>query len=512
MAEYLAPGVYIEPNIHFPPSITAAPTNIAIFIGYTECHEFSGQSVLNTPIRIISLLQFEQYFGGDAKHQFHINAARRGQTADVSLATKGYCLPQVSPNFLLYRSLCLFFNNGGVECYVVSVGEYHSAINATAMLGGLAAIKSEVNSSVIAIPDVVALANANECALVQQTLLAQCSQDTYKRFAVLDVFQGDSVTSSALQHDCIDVFRNNIGGADLSYAAAYYPWLETSVINSKELGFGLFDNIASLKKLLSFELTQSYPRPNRKNLIKQKQSQALIDAIAEEDLALLSKVQRNEQQQAHQSLLSLSPFYSAIIKLITEKLSLLPPSGAVCGSYAMVDRERGVWKAPANIALSSVIRPCQTLSNEQQQGLNVHPSGKSINGIRSFVGKGVLIWGARTLAGSGNEWRYINVRRTAMMIEQSVDNGLKALVFEPNDQNLWSKTKMIIENFLMQLWQQGALAGAKPEQAYFVNVGLNNSMTSTDILEGRLIVQLGFAMVRPAEFIVLKVEQKMSPP
>lgn len=512
MPEYLAPGVYIEPNAHIPPNITAVPTNIAIFIGYTECHEFSGQSVLNTPIRITSLLQFKHYFGGDAKRKFHIETARRGQTADASLDTKGYCLSQVSPNFLLYRSLCLYFNNGGVECYVVSVGEYHSAINATALLAGLAAIKSEVNSSVIAVPDAVALDNANECALVQQTLLAQCSQDTYKRFAVLDVFQGDGVASSALQNDYVDVFRNNIGGADLSYAAAYYPWLETNIINSKELGLGCFDNIASLKKLLSFELTQRYPKPNRKNQTEQKQSLALIDGIAEEDLVTLSQVQRKEQQQIHQSLLNLSPFYSAIIKRITEKLNLLPPSGAVCGGYAIVDRDRGVWKAPANITLSSVLKPYLTLSNEQQQGLNVHPSGKSINAIRSFIGKGVLLWGARTLAGNDNEWRYINVRRTAMMIEQSVVNGLKALVFEANDQNLWAKTKMMIENFLMQLWQQGALVGAKPEHALFVNVGLNNSMTSTDIREGRLIVQLGFAMVRPAEFIVLKVVQKMSPP
>jgi uncharacterized protein len=512
MPEYLASGVYIEQKVNFPPSITAVPSNIAVFIGYTECIESKGQSLLNSPIGITSLLEFESYFGGDAGHQFAINATGRGQVADVSFATNGYCLSQATPNFLLYRSLRLFFNNGGKECYIVSVGNYDSGINATNILAGLTAIKTLAKGSIIAIPDAVALANANECALVQQTLLSQCSQGTYKRFAVLDIFQGYSAVSNTLQNDCVDVFRNNIVGADLSYAAAYYPWLETNVINNNELGFGFFNNITSLKKYLFLELAQIYPKPTRLTLAKQRQLQSLIEAIAEQEPAKLSEVQRNEQQQLHQTLLSLSPFYAATIRCISEKLAVLPPSGAVCGCYALVDNSRGVWKAPANIALLSVISPCQTLSNEQQQGLNIDSLGKSINAIRNFIGQGVLIWGARTLAGNDNEWRYINVRRTAMMIEQSIFAGLQKFVFEANDQNLWSKTKMIIENFLMQLWQQGALAGAKPEQAYFVKVGLNTSMTSTDILAGRLIVLLGIAMVRPAEFIVLRLEQKMSQP
>jgi phage tail sheath protein FI len=509
MPDYLTPGVYIDEVAHFPPGIRIAASNITAFIGYTERHEIQGRSLLNIPVHIKSVLQFEHYFGGDAEHKFNIKAAKSARAADVSLATKGYCLSQDSANFLLYRSLRLFFDNGGGECFIVSVGDYQSAITASSLIAGLAAIKSEALPSVITIPDAVALDNANECALVQQTLLVQCSQNITKRFAILDIFQGYNKASSKLQNDCIDLFRNNINSTDLSYAAAYYPWLDTSVINSKDLSFGLFYNINSLKKLLSVELAQSYPRLT---VTKQKQIQSLIDAIADKDVTTLSQAQRNEQQQVHLTLLSLSPFYSATIKGITEKLNLLPPSGAVCGSFAMLDNNQGVWKAPANIALSSVIRPCQTLNNEQQQMLNIHPSGKSINAIRNFIGKGVLIWGARTLAGNDYEWRYINVRRTAMMIEQSVRNGLKTLVFEPNDQNLWSSSKMMIENFLTDLWRQGALTGAKPEQAYFVNVGLNNTMTTIDILNGRLIVEFGIAITKPAEFIVLKVEQKMSLP
>ena len=175
-----------------------------------------------------------------------------------------------------------------------------------------------------------------------------------------------------------------------------------------------------------------------------------------------------------------------------------------------MDSTRGVWKAPANIALSQVISPCQILSNEQQQKLTITPSGKSINAIRSFIGKGVLVWGARTLAGNDNEWRYINVRRTGTMIEHSISDGLQGLALEVNNQTLWSKAQATIENFLMQLWRAGALAGAKPEEAFFVKVGLNQTMTYTDIQQGRLIIQLGISMTRPAEFTILTIEQKIS--
>ncbi|WP_416306369.1 phage tail sheath family protein [Neptunicella sp. SCSIO 80796] len=511
MPEYLAPGVYIDKTAHLPPSINASSTCIAAFVGYTQQHQNNGRSLLNKPVRITSLLEFEQYFGGDAKHQFNLTPVKAGQLTDASIGNKGYCLSQHSTNFLLYRSLSLFFNNGGSECFIVSVGDYKSTINASSIITGLSAITNETNISLIAIPDAVALASASECASVQQALLARSSQGVDKHFAILDIFQGNSEFSHTRPDNCIEAFRHHISGADLSYAAAYYPWLDTIAINRKNLGFGCFYNIASLKRLLLMELAENYRAANRTAITKQKQLQSIIDAIAEEDLASLNNAQRNEQQQLHQTLLNLSPLYSAMMTRISEKLNLLPPSGAICGCYALVDRTQGVWKAPANIALSSVIRPCTTLTAEQQQALNIHPSGKSVNVIRSFVGQGVVVWGARTLAGNDAQWRYINVKRTAMMIEQSIRYGLKALIFEPNEHNLWSTIKMMIENFLAQLWQQGALAGAKPQQAYFVNVGLNSTMTATDVANGRLIVELGVAIIKPAEFILLKVEQQNQP-
>ncbi len=199
------------------------------------------------------------------------------------------------------------------------------------------------------------------------------------------------------------------------------------------------------------------------------------------------------------------------IKAELEKFTVnLYPSGAVAGVYASVDRDRGVWKAPANVSLQRVTEPARMVTAAQQEGLNVDPtSGKSINVIRRFTGKGNLVWGARTLAGNDNEWRYVNVRRTFTFIEESVKKASEPLVFEPNDAKTWQRMKGMVENFLTDLWRDGALAGAKPEDAFFVRVGLGETMTAVDILEGRLNVEIGLAVVRPAEFIVLKFSHKM---
>jgi phage tail sheath protein FI len=183
----------------------------------------------------------------------------------------------------------------------------------------------------------------------------------------------------------------------------------------------------------------------------------------------------------------------------------LYPSGIIAGIMARVDNDRGVWKAPANVSLLTVDKPLITISDEEQDYLNVDAtSGKSINVIRKFAGRGTLVWGARTLAGNDNEWRYVPVRRLFIMVEESIKKATEFVVFEPNDAKTWMRVKTMCQNFLNQLWRQGALAGAKPEDAFFVNVGLGITMTALDILEGRLIIEIGMAAVRPAEFIVLK--------
>jgi phage tail sheath protein FI len=202
--------------------------------------------------------------------------------------------------------------------------------------------------------------------------------------------------------------------------------------------------------------------------------------------------------------------YKNCIDKLSVSMTILPPSAAVAGIYAMVDRTRGVWKAPANVSLNGVTGVTKLIDSKDQEDLNVDVvAGKSINAIRPFTGKGILVWGARTLAGNDNEWRYVSVRRFYNMVEESVKKSTYWAVFEPNDANTWIKVKTMIENYLIQKWREGALAGAKPDQSFFVKIGLGITMTAQDILEGRMNVEIGMAVVRPAEFIVLKFSHKM---
>jgi phage tail sheath protein FI len=190
---------------------------------------------------------------------------------------------------------------------------------------------------------------------------------------------------------------------------------------------------------------------------------------------------------------------------------LLPVSTSVVGKYADTDNSRGVWKAPANVNLDYVESPEFLVTHKEQESLNVDvEAGKSINVIRSFTGRGAaIIWGARTLAGNDNEWRYIPVRRYFNMVEESVKNATEQFVFEPNDENTWVRVKSMIQNYLTQQWKSGALQGSSIKEAFFIHFCLGETMTNLDLLEGRMIVEIGLAVVRPAEFIILRFMHKM---
>jgi hypothetical protein len=217
------------------------------------------------------------------------------------------------------------------------------------------------------------------------------------------------------------------------------------------------------------------------------------------------------EKELDKGLVVLFPTYKNIIEGIQNTFTIVPPCGAVTGIYAFTDRTRGVWKAPANASVLSIIGPDRTFKLSELDALNVDTTaGKSINAIRSFTGKGTLVFGARTLAGNDNEWRYVSVRRFFNMVEESSKKATEPFVFEPNDANTWVKVQGMLENYLTTLWRQGALQGAKPEHAFYVAVGLGKTMTALDILEGRMIVEIGMAVVRPAEFIILRFSHKLA--
>ena len=211
----------------------------------------------------------------------------------------------------------------------------------------------------------------------------------------------------------------------------------------------------------------------------------------------------------HQALLNCCFLYKQKIQDLINELNLLPPSAAMAGLYTMVDSTRGVWKAPANVSLNYVVSPAEDIDDDEQANLNAPMNGKAINVIRSFRGEGVKVWGARTLDGNSLDWRYINVRRTLIFLEESVRNAARAYVFEPNDAGTWINMKCMIENFLRSVWKRGGLAGATPEDAFEVHVGLGDTMTGEDILEGIMRITVLVAVTHPAEFIEITFQQQM---
>ncbi len=362
----------------------------------------------------------------------------------------------------LYYHMQLYFANGGGKCYVISLGRKvkNSGGRKEDFLAALEVLSKEDEPTLIVLPEATQL-TYQSCMDVYQAALAQAA-NLMDRFVILDVPE---------VNDEIAAFRNGIGNNNLRFGAAYYPYLNTSIskyakVRSEDINF----------KNLSIEDKEGKKTKNLTNV----------------------NIEQGNMDRQN------------MIQAIKAQTLVLPPSAAIAGVYASVDASRGVWKSPANVSLSFVSGLSRKISHEEQAELNVHPEGgKSINAIRSFTGKGILVWGARTLAGNDNEWRYINVRRFYNFVEESVKKATQQFVFEPNDANTWVRVSTMIENFLTNLWRQGALAGATPNEAFFVKVGLGVTMTFDDILNGIMNVEIGLAVVRPAEFIVLKFSQKI---
>lgn len=197
-------------------------------------------------------------------------------------------------------------------------------------------------------------------------------------------------------------------------------------------------------------------------------------------------------------------FYYPWIKIldpITGVNKLVPPGGSVAGIFARTDKERGVHKAPANEVVRGAIDLEFQINNNEQDTL----TSRGVNVIRTFPARGILVWGARTLS-DNSEWKYVNVRRLLIFIEESIVEGTRWVVFEPNDENLWARTKATITEFLIQCWKDGALMGTKPEEAFFVKCD-RSTMTQEDIDNGRLVCIIGVAPMKPAEFVIFRIGQ-----
>jgi phage tail sheath protein FI len=201
-----------------------------------------------------------------------------------------------------------------------------------------------------------------------------------------------------------------------------------------------------------------------------------------------------------------NPLFDASLNPGAPRQLHIPPSSLAAAVWARTDAQRGVWKAPAGREAGVVVSGLQyAVTSGEQRALN--PLG--VNCIRSFPRLGSLLWGARTLASQADpEWRYVNVRRTAIMIEQSIYRSIQWVVFEPNGTALWSALKSSLKAFMRGLFHDGALQGSSEQQAYFVRCGLGETMSQSDVNLGQVIIELGFAPVKPAEFVILKIQHK----
>jgi phage tail sheath protein FI len=231
----------------------------------------------------------------------------------------------------------------------------------------------------------------------------------------------------------------------------------------------------------------------------------ILDPIKDADIAAI-QTQKNDVISARGYAALYYPWISVPIETTENgKIRLLndyvPPSGYVAGIYARSDIERGVHKAPANEVVRGALEIKLNITRGEQDILNP----KGINCIRAFPGRGILVWGARTTA-SDALWKYINVRRLFLYIEESIDEGTQWVVFEPNNERLWGRVKATITEFLTRVWKDGALMGIKPEEAFFVKCD-RTTMAQDDIDNGRLICIIGVAPVKPAEFVIFRIAQ-----
>jgi uncharacterized protein len=474
---YKTPGEYIDEIPKFPPTVAAVETAIPAFIGYTQkAQKLQVGDLLNTPTRINSLTEYEQYFGTKIYETITITIEDELTGAGNAISPDARKITTKTA-FLknnMHYHLQLFFANGGGPCYIVSVGKPKASLNKRELKIGLDEVYQYAEPTMILFPDGVNLAKATDLYQLYNDALMQ-AHELGDRFVIMDISHNDLQGKTA-----IDLFRESVTGGEnpgsLQYGAAYYPFLQTSIPNYYA---------DSTVKIVHHTITKESGKED-------------VQGKGEFDGFFLNNPKLNG-----------TDIYSTLKTVIANDTFTLSPSSVVAGIFANVDKTRGVWKAPASVSLANIIVPDIALSDADQEGLKTDSTGKSINAIRFFAGKGTLLWGARTLAGNDNEWRYISVRRFFNMVEESVKKAIHPFVFEPNDTNTWIKVRAMIENFLIVQWRAGALAGAKPEHAFFVRTGLGQTMTSQDILEGRMIIEIGMAPVRPAEFIITRITELM---
>lgn len=519
MATYQSPGVYIEEVDRGTKPIEAVGTAVAAFIGFTEKAEErvdggAPTSLLNRPTMIANWSQFLDKFGG---------------------FVEGAYLPY---------SVYGYFQNGGTRCYVVSVKTLRASLDASAAKAARVALPSRGDKPADLL-EVSARSGGpagNEIKVVIKD--EEGVEDTFT-LTVDSPVGSESYTGLSLAKDAeryvetvvntqsrlvtVRLLRATGALPDKRPAAGAYALaggeIATKAVTvadyrgkpAERTGLGGLEAVDEITMVAVPDLMRSYQNGEMSLQDVQAVQQSLYEHCERVRycFAILDCPPNLRPQQMLEWRMAANfdtkyaalyyPWIEVADMVAGKGTAVVPPSGHVAGVYARSDSERGVHKAPANeVVRGATGLPIQVTRSEQD---SLNPVG--INCIRSFPGRGIRIWGARTLS-SDPAWRYINVRRLFNMIEESIERGTQWVVFEPNDSNLWARVRRDVRAFLRTVWSAGALFGATPDEAFYVKC--DEELNPPEVRDlGQLIIEIGIAPVKPAEFVIFRISQWAGP-
>jgi Bacteriophage tail sheath protein len=519
MPSYLSPGVYMEEVDRGTKPIEAVGTAVAAFLGYTEkaSDTRNGETVslVGKPTLVTNWSQYMQKFGGFVAGAY---------TPD---AVYGY------------------FANGGSICYIVSLktlgasADPELATSAKAVVnsegekgtkllefsareGGPAGNKIEVEIK----GEAAAEGEGGKGKSSEFTLVVKVDGQAAETYPGVTTGKGDQNVATVVQTRSRLVTVNVVGKAELVPASGSVPLaggeIKTKAITLKDYqgsvserqGLGGLEPLTDVTMLLAPDLMASYQAGEIDMKGVQAVQQAMIDycelvrycfAILDAPPGMMPQEIKEWRDTVNYDSTRAALYYPWIeIADLTGnngRTRLVPPSGHMAGIYARTDATRGVHKAPANEVVRGVLGLEVVVTKGEHDLLNP----KGVNVIRTFPGRGIRVWGARTLT-SDPAWRYISVRRLFSMIENSIENGTQWVVFEPNDPFLWGRVRRDVTAFLTNVWRSGALFGLTPDQAFYVKCDAEtNPPEARDV--GQMVVEIGIAPVKPAEFVIFRVSQ-----
>lgn len=523
---YAVPGVYVTEPDGPSMSIQSGETAVPVFLGFFTPKTPPPSSEPLSCVRIESWLDFSQQFGPS-------------DTLTVNLTS-----PQKhhATTYMGAHSVRLYFENGGGPCYVLNLPrEVKQDISS--------AVMEQIVPAIELCPDITLLC---WCEFVNQKMDTAIYAELAKLLAASETSGGnpgrflltDAWPEAANEQTLPSTwaFKAPVV-AENTQVASYFPALLTGYAwnfvdykSAPDAGYEDFITVEGFtnaeKDLLNKLIDKDLLKPDSSLAkITLKSLRSPIAALTVEKVikakAVTDSTDAAKQHSADALITQAKGIVTAIDTAVNTEIEarrstpvVLRASVAMAGVYARVDRERGVWKAPANVGLVSVtglIAQGATTAGDKwanaipvriDDALNETLVNAGVNAIRAFSGQGLRVWGARTMSPTAQTaWRYVSVRRLFNTIERDARSALRTAVFEPNSPPTWERVRGALENYLNALWRQGALQGETPEQAYFVHIGAGTTMTPKDIADGKMIVKVGVAAVRPAEFIILQLTQ-----